>query len=81
VERDRFDEIAAEVCPAAPAELGRTIAGLARDVTGSRRALTLSRYAILVEAGHNARIRHQLAQTGSRVNEPFPSSLCVADLQ
>jgi DNA-binding transcriptional regulator YbjK len=40
MERGRFDEIAAEVCPAAPAELGRTIAGLARDVTGARRTLT-----------------------------------------
>jgi AcrR family transcriptional regulator len=68
MERARFDELAAEVCPATPAELGRAMAGWVREATGTRRALTLSRYAILVEAGHNAKIRHQLAETGSRVN-------------
>jgi len=74
-ERGHFDEIAAGVCPATPAELGRAIAGFAQDVTGARRALTLARYAILVEAGHNAKIRHQLAGTGSRVNAWFASWL------
>src|SRR5215813_6633231 len=54
MERAHFDEIAAQVCPASPAMLGQAIAGFARDVTGPRRALTLARYAILVEAGHNA---------------------------
>jgi AcrR family transcriptional regulator len=68
MERGHFDEIAAGVCPATPAELGRAIAGFARDVTGARRAQTMARYAILVEAGHNAKIRRQLAETGSRVN-------------
>jgi len=68
LERDRFDEAAVTVCPTSPAELGRAIAGWAREATGARRALTLSRYAILVEAGHNAKIRRQLAETGSRVN-------------
>src|SRR5215468_752885 len=57
MERGHFDEIAAQVCPATPAELGRAIASLAQDSAGARRALTLSRYAILVEAGHNAKIR------------------------
>ena len=77
MERDRFDEMAAEVCPATPAELGRAIAGWVREATGGRRVLTLSRYAILVEAGHNARIRHQLAQTGSRVNAWFANWLTL----
>jgi DNA-binding transcriptional regulator YbjK len=77
IERDRFDEMAAEVCPATPAELGRAIAGWVREATGGRRVLTLSRYAILVEAGHNARIRHQLAQTGSRVNAWFANWLTL----
>jgi hypothetical protein len=63
------------VCPATPAELGFAIAGWVREATGGRRVLTLSRYAILVEAGHNARIRHQLAQTGSRVNTWFANWL------
>ena len=75
MERGHFDEIAAEVCPATPADLGRAIAGFARDITGARRALTLSRYAILVEAGHNAKIRRQLAETGSRVNAWFANWL------
>jgi AcrR family transcriptional regulator len=75
MERGHFDEIAAEVCPATPAELGRALAGFARDVTSGRRALTLARYAILVEAGHNAKIRRQLAETGSRVNAWFANWL------
>jgi hypothetical protein len=64
-----------KVCPTSPAELGRAIAESARDATGVHRALTLSRYAILVEAGHNAKIRHQLAETGSRVNAWFANWL------
>ena len=75
MERDHFDEVAAKVCPTAPAELGRAIAGFAKDATGIHRALTLSRYAILVEAGHNAKIRTQLAETGSRVNAWFANWL------
>jgi AcrR family transcriptional regulator len=75
MERDHFDEIAAEVCPVTPAEFGRALAGFARDVTGARRTLTLARYAILVEAGHNARIRSQLAEAGSRVNAWFANWL------
>ena len=51
------------------------MAGWVREATGARRALTLSRYAILVEAGHNAKIRHQLAETGSRVNAWFANWL------
>ena len=75
MERDNFDEVAATVCPTAPAELARAIAGYAREATGIHRALTLSRYAILVEAGHNAKIRHQLGVTGSRVNAWFANWL------
>ncbi|MGE5287444.1 MAG: TetR/AcrR family transcriptional regulator [Micromonosporaceae bacterium] len=75
MERGRFDELAAQVCPATPAELGRSVAGWVREATGARRTLTLSRYAILVEAGHNAKIRRQLSQTGSRVNAWFANWL------
>jgi AcrR family transcriptional regulator len=75
MERDRFDELAAEVCPATPADLGRSVAGWVREATGARRAVTLSRYAILAEAGHNATIRRQLAETGSRVNAWFANWL------
>jgi DNA-binding transcriptional regulator YbjK len=75
MERGYFDELAANVSPTTPAELGRAIAGFVRDATGVHRALTLSRYAILVEAGNNAKIRHQLAATGSRVNAWFANWL------
>jgi len=75
MERDRFDEVAVQVHTVTAAELGRAMAGWIREATGARRALTLSRYAILVEAGHNARIRHQLAETGSRVNAWFANWL------
>jgi hypothetical protein len=44
---------------------------------GIHRALTLARYAILVEAGHSARIRRQLAGTGSRVNAWFANWLAL----
>jgi AcrR family transcriptional regulator len=75
IERDHFDEVAVTVCPTTPVELGRAIAGWTREATGVHRALTLSRYAILVEAGHNAKIRRQLAETGSRVNAWFANWL------
>ncbi len=75
IERDRFDEAAVTVCPTTPPELGRAIAGWTQEATGVHRALTLSRYAILVEAGHNAKIRRQLAETGSRVNAWFANWL------
>lgn len=75
MERGRFDELAAEVCPATAAELGRSVAGWVQEATGARRALTLSRYAILVEAGHNTKIRRQFAETGSRVNAWFANWL------
>jgi DNA-binding transcriptional regulator YbjK len=74
-ERAHFDEVAAQVCPTTACELARALARVARDATGVHRALTLSRYAILVEAGHNARIRPQLAETGSRVNAWFANWL------
>ncbi len=74
-ERRHFDEIAAEVVPATPADLGRALAGFTRDVTGPRRTLTLARYAILVEAGHDPGIRQRLAETGSRVNAWFANWL------
>jgi AcrR family transcriptional regulator len=77
IERHNFDEVAVKVSPMTPAELGRAIAGFARDATGVHRALTLSRYAILVEAGHNAKIRRQLAETGSRVNAWFANWLAL----
>jgi AcrR family transcriptional regulator len=75
LERGHFDGIAAQVCPTSPAELGRAIAGFAREATGPRRAVTLARYAILAEAGHNTQIRRPLAETGSQVSAWFANWL------
>src|ERR1700753_1326967 len=74
-ERDHFDQLAAAVLPATAAELGRGIAGFAPGPTGVHRPLTLARYAILVEAGHNDQIRQRLAETGSRVSAWFANWL------
>lgn len=66
-----FDEVALTASPTTPAELARVLAAVTRDATGVHRHLTLARYAILVEAGHNATIRHRLAETGNRVGAWF----------
>src|SRR5512146_402832 len=57
LERQRFDEVAIGVVRLTPADLGRAIARWAQEATGSFRALTLARYAVLVEAGTNPGIR------------------------
>lgn len=75
IERDHFDEIALKIVPRTPADLAHLAAGMARDAAGVHRAVTLSRYAILVEAGHNPAIRRQLSESGSRVNTWFASWL------
>jgi DNA-binding transcriptional regulator YbjK len=74
-ERANFDEVARTVCPTTPAELAHVVAAAARDAAGVHRDLTLARYAILVEAGHNAMIRQRLAETGSRVDAWFAAWL------
>jgi len=75
LERQRFDEVAVEVVPLTPADLGRAIAGWVQEATGTCRALTLARYAVLVEAGSNPGIRRRLAETGDRVNAWFANWL------
>jgi AcrR family transcriptional regulator len=75
LERHHFDEVALTLSPTTPAELGRALAGVVRDSAGVHRALTLSRYAILVEAGINDTIRRRLAGTGSRVSAWFANWL------
>jgi DNA-binding transcriptional regulator YbjK len=67
-ERANFEEVAARVCPTSPAELGRALAESARDSAGPNRALTLSRYALLVESANNPILREQMAVTGARVS-------------
>ena len=70
-ERANFDEVARTACPTTPAELARVVAAAARDAAGAHRDLTLARYAVLVEAGHNPAIRRRVAETGSRVGAWF----------
>jgi AcrR family transcriptional regulator len=67
-ERESFEEIAATICPASPAELGRALAAFAQDGASRNRVLTLSRYALLVESANNPGLRAQLAAAGSRVS-------------
>jgi AcrR family transcriptional regulator len=74
-ERANFEEIAARVCPTSPAELGRALGELARDSAGTHRALTLSRYALLVESANNPTLREQMAVTGARVSTWFATWL------
>ena len=54
--------------PTSPAELGRALGAAVRDSTRRHRALTLSRYALLVESANNPVLREQMAVTGARVN-------------
>src|SRR5215212_3040701 len=74
-ERANFEEIAARVCPTSPAELGRALGELARGSAGPERALTLSRYALLVESANNPVLREQMALTGARVSSWFATWL------
>lgn len=67
-ERQNFEAVAITVAPTSPAELGRSLAAAIRESTGQHRALTLSRYALLVESANNLVLREQMAATGARVN-------------
>ncbi|MGI5130246.1 TetR/AcrR family transcriptional regulator [Pseudonocardia sp. CA-107938] len=70
-ERANFDELARSTCPTTPAELARVVAAAVRGAAGAHRHLTLARYAILVEAGHNTAIRRRVAETGDTVGAWF----------
>lgn len=74
-ERATFDEIAGRVLPTSPAELGRVLAEGVRDSVHRNRALTLSRYALLVESANNPVLREQMAATGGRVSTWFTAWL------
>ena len=77
-ERANWEDIAARVCPTTPAELAGALTAFVRDGTGPNRALTLARYAILVEAAIRPSLREQLAITGARVNAWFMNWLRIA---
>jgi DNA-binding transcriptional regulator YbjK len=77
-ERANWEDIAARVCPATPQELAHALAEFAQDATGPHRTLTMTRYAILLEAGIHPSLRAQLAATGARVNVWFRNWLRIA---
>jgi DNA-binding transcriptional regulator YbjK len=76
-ERANWDEITARLCPTTPRELAQAAAVFARDSAGPQRALTLARYAILVEAAIHPALRAQLLSSGSRVRAWFITWLRV----
>jgi DNA-binding transcriptional regulator YbjK len=67
-ERQNFEDLAVAVAPTSPAALGRALAAGVRDSTRQHRALTLARYALLVESANNPVLRERMAATGVRVN-------------
>jgi AcrR family transcriptional regulator len=66
-ERAGFDELAAEIVPGQPADLGRALARYILTATGPHRSFTLARYAILVEAAIRPEMHERLRATGRRV--------------
>src|SRR3954447_18876541 len=50
-ERALWEDLAMRMYPTPPHELAQVLAAAAKTATGPQRTLTLSRYAILVEAG------------------------------
>ena len=67
-ERAIFEELAARAFPSTPEELARILAVAAKEATGPQRTLTLTRYAMLVEAGISPSRRAQVQKTGARVS-------------
>jgi DNA-binding transcriptional regulator YbjK len=70
-ERQNFEELATTIVPTTPAELGRTLGTVVRRGTAQDRALTLCRYALLVESANNPGLREHMAVTGARVSAWF----------
>lgn len=77
-EREAWEALAIRMYPTTPHELAHVLVEAAKTATGRLRTLTLSRYAILVEAGIHPSIRAKLLTTGARVNDWFMTWLRVA---
>jgi AcrR family transcriptional regulator len=77
-ERALWEDLAMRMYPTTPHELAQVLAAAAKTATGPQRTLTLSRYAILVEAGIHPAVRAQLLSTGGQVNAWFMTWLRVA---
>lgn len=78
--RDRavWEDIAVRLYPATPQELAHALTLAAQAATGPHRAVSLARYAILVEAGIHPSLRAQLTAAGARVNAWFMNWLRIA---
>jgi AcrR family transcriptional regulator len=77
-ERAIWEDLAMRMYPTTPKELAEVLVTAAKAATGPQRTLTLSRYAILVEAGIDPSLRAQLSTTGAGVNAWFMQWLRVA---
>jgi AcrR family transcriptional regulator len=77
-ENANWENLATTIFPVTPQELARAAAAFAQEATGTHRALTLARYAILVEAGIQPSLRAQLLATGAKVNAWFMNWLRIA---
>jgi hypothetical protein len=77
-ERAIWEDLAMRMYPTTPKELAEVLVMAAKAATGPQRTLTLSRYAILVEAGIDPSLRAQLSTTGAGVNAWFMQWLRVA---
>jgi hypothetical protein len=80
-ERANWDDLTSQVHPSTPAEFAHALALFARQATGPQRALTLARYAVLVEAAQRPELRPQLSLSGARVNEWFSAWIRVIGSQ
>ncbi|GAB3833979.1 TetR/AcrR family transcriptional regulator [Dactylosporangium cerinum] len=70
-ERAIWEDLATRLAPTTPQEFAQALTALAHEATSTHRTLTLSRYAILVQAGIQPALRAQLLATGGRVNAYF----------
>ncbi len=77
-ERAIWEDIAVRLYPTSPQELAQALTLAAQAATGALRAVSLARYAILVEAGIHPSLRAQLSATGARVNAWFMNWLRIA---
>jgi len=80
-ERANWDDLTSQVHPSTPAEFAHALALFARQATGPQRALTLARYAVVVEAARRPELRPQLSLSGARVNEWFSAWIRVVGSQ
>jgi len=77
-ERQNWEEIALAMSPTTPGELVTAFSTFVRESVAKQSALTLTRYAVLVEAAIRPSLRPQLLTSGGRVNQYFTNWLRVA---